>query len=146
MKQLAKFVAGMYVLAVMGLLVLAACTQGPEVQKSAKAVPPSEVPPAQKTVIPAPIAPAPGPQAPSGAEVSTVSGTVTKIDKGMGLLELQTPSGWSQFILTDLERKKELERITVGDGVDVKVAVRGSDRKVVSIVKRSPSGTIRAER
>ena len=74
-----------------------------------------------------------------------VSGTVTKIDKGMGLLELQTPGGWSQFILTEPERKKELERVTVGERVDVKVEFRGSERKVVTVVRRNLPGTIGAE-
>ncbi|MBI5855022.1 MAG: hypothetical protein HZB35_07305, partial [Nitrospirae bacterium] len=73
-----------------------------------------------------------------GSELGTVSGTVTKIGKEMEVLELQTPSGWSQFIITEPAPKKELERIMVGERVDVKVEVRGSDRKVVAVLKRNP--------
>jgi len=74
-----------------------------------------------------------------------VSGTVTKIDKLMGLLELQTPSGWTQFLITEPERKKELERVRVGDGVDVKVEVRGSERNVVAVLSKKPPVTTQAE-
>jgi hypothetical protein len=125
----------------MGLLVLAGCVQAPEARKPAQAAPsPSAVPAApavQKAVVPAPVAPPPPAAAASGSDVSTVSGTVTKIGKEREVLELQTPSGWTQFLVTDPESQKELGRIAVGDGVDVKVAVRGGDRKVVAVTKRN---------
>ena len=75
----------------------------------------------------------------------TVSGAVTKIDKESGLLELQTPGGWNQFIITDPERKKEMQRVSVGERVDVKIEFRGSERKVVTVVRRNLPGTIGAE-
>lgn len=138
------------------MCVVAGCAQMSEERK------PTAAPPQPQAVAPAPApaqrqapapalapapaaaaAPAPAPAAPpqasaagGGQGAEMVTGTVTKIGKEMDVLELQTPGGWSQFLVTDPERKKELERITVGDGVDVKVEVRGSDRKVVSVIKR----------
>jgi hypothetical protein len=81
----------------------------------------------------------------SEAELTMVSGTVTKISKEAGLLELQTPSGWSQFIITDPEKKKDLERVTVGEKVDVKVDFRTSERKVTAVLRQNPSSPTRAE-
>lgn len=133
-----KLMTCAWVAGVMGLLVLAGCAEAPEVRQPAQAAAPSSVaPPVQKAVIPAPVAPAPAVAAAPGSELSTVSGTVTKIGKEREVLELQTLSGWSQFIVADPAPKKELERITVGDKVDVKVEARGSDRKVVAVLKQS---------
>jgi hypothetical protein len=120
---------------VVGLLMLAGCGQGPEVRKPA----------AQKAVVPAPVAPASAAADGAGSELSTVLGAVTKIDNATGLIELQTPSGWSQFILTEPERRRELERVTVGERVDVKVDVRTSERKVIAVLSPTPSVTTRAE-
>ncbi len=143
----------LFALCVMSLLMLAGCAQGPEARKPAQAAPPSSAAPAaQKAVVPAPVAPAPPAPMPiaatgaaSEAELTMVSGTVTKVSKEAGLLELQTPSGWSRFIITDPERKKDLERVTVGEKVDVKVDFRTSERKVIAVLRQNPSPPTRAE-
>jgi len=121
------------------------CAQVPEGQNRAATPAPAPAPAAAPT--PAPTAPTPATAGASspGAEPMMVSGTVTKIDKLMGLLELQTPSGWTQFLITEPERKKELERVRVGDGVDVKVEVRGSERNVVAVLSKKPPVTTQAE-
>jgi hypothetical protein len=75
----------------------------------------------------------------------TVSGAVTKVDKEAGLLELQTPTGWSQFIISDPERKKELQRVAAGEKVEVKVQVQGGERKVIAVLRRSPPATAPVE-
>jgi hypothetical protein len=75
----------------------------------------------------------------------TVSGAVTKVDKETGLLELQTPSGWSQFIISDPERRKELQRVTAGEKVEVKVQVQGGERKVMAVLRRNPPATTPVE-
>lgn len=74
-----------------------------------------------------------------------VSGAVTKIDKETGLLELQTPSGWSQFIVTDPEKKKDLARVVVGEKVDVKVQVQGGERKIMAVLRRNPPAATQVE-
>jgi hypothetical protein len=73
----------------------------------------------------------------AGPATETISGTVTRIPKGMGRLELQTPGGWSQFVVADSERK-ELAHLTVGEKVDVAVQVQGGERKIVSVLRRNP--------
>lgn len=142
-----KLMTCAWVAGVMGLLALAGCAEAPEVRqpaqvpearKPAQGAPSSPAPPpVQKAVVPAQVAPAPAAAAAPGSELSTVSGIVTKIGKEMEVLELQTPSGWSQFLVADPGPKKELERIAVGDGVDVRVALRGGERKVVAVLKRN---------
>jgi hypothetical protein len=74
-----------------------------------------------------------------------VSGTVTNVSREAGLLELRTPSGWSQFIISDPERKKDLERVTVGEKVDVKADFRTSERKVIAVLRQPPSATTGVE-
>lgn len=77
------------------------------------------------------------PVVPAGPATETISGTVTRIATGMGRLELQTPGGWSQFVVADSGRK-ELAQITVGEKVDVAVQAQGGERKIVSVVRRTP--------
>ncbi len=75
--------------------------------------------------------------APAGPPTETISGTVTRIAKGMGRVELQTPGGWSQFVVAD-SASSELARTTIGEKVDVAVQVQGGERKIVSVTRRTP--------
>lgn len=74
---------------------------------------------------------------PAGPATETISGTVTRIAKGMGRVELQTPGGWSQFVVAE-SASGELARTSVGEKVDVAVQVHGGERKVVSVTRRNP--------
>lgn len=127
-----------FTVAVLLIGLVAGCANVSERQKPASA-------PAS-TAAPGPTLPAPTP-ASAGSEqgTETVLGAVTKIDKEMGLLELQTPSGWSQFMISDPERKKELERVTAGEKVEVKVQVQGGERKVMAVLRWNPPGTLPIE-
>ncbi len=137
------------------MCLIAGCAGGPEnkpvaVPSQPRAQSQTEAPaattPAQRRAPApaAPVAPAVAPSAPpppsasGGQGADMVSGTVTKIGKEMEVLELQTPSGWSQFIVTDPERKKELQQVTAGEKVDVKVQVQGGERKVIAVLRRNP--------
>ena len=146
------------------MCLVAGCAQAPERQKPTVAPPqpqaaaPAPAPSQPQVSAPAPApAPVPAPAAAAaparppetatsgGQGGETVSGAVTKIDKEAGLLELQTPSGWSQFIVTDPERKNELAQVTRGERVDVKVQVQGSERKVIAVLRRNPPAATQVE-